>query len=239
MTPIPIYVISLADRNPRRAPIEARLAALNLSAQIVDAIDGRGGLPSVWEDHVDRIGAAKRMQRPMSDAELACALSHRMVQDRFLSTDAAHALILEDDVILDDRLPRFLESGGAQDAPITLLHHLNARVMGRAKSVAGFPAYRLALTPFRAAAYTVNRSAAQALITAQSPVRAVADWPLDLPDLCALALVPEIVGHPPADPRTSALEGARVKRRSRAIADLLTPAYLRRKWRKARSRKVS
>ena len=41
-----LYVISLPKDNPRRAQIAGALDNLGLTAQFIDAVDGRNGLPT-------------------------------------------------------------------------------------------------------------------------------------------------------------------------------------------------
>ena len=241
MQDLRIFVISLADDNPRRGQIGARLTELGLRFELVDAVDGRRGLSDADAAEIDREASVKIAQRQLLDGEFAAALSHRRVYERFLASDVQWALVFEDDAILDDRLVRFVESGGYRAAPLLLLHHLNARVLGEGAIVAGCEskAFELAVSPFRAAAYTLNRSVATKLVAAQTPVRNIADWPLDISQVGARALVPEIVGHPVVNEANSALEASRIKKRVRSFWDLVNLAYIRRKWRKLRAKKVS
>lgn len=230
-----IYVISLAKRNPRRAAIAARLSELCLNAVIWDAVDGRDGLGDTAE--IDRDGTLAFCGRVLSDAEYACALSHRAVYRDFLSSDADYAIVLEDDALLDDKFTAFVTERHYRKAPMLLLHHRNARVYGACDAIADHRLHPLAMSPFMAAAYSVNRASATALNNALTPVRSTADWPLDLSDLGAMAVVPEIAGHPPMGQGSDLAQsrGAAHRRWSH----VLSAAYLRRKWRKMLSRKIS
>ncbi|SPF77833.1 glycosyltransferase family 25 protein [Pseudoprimorskyibacter insulae] len=241
-----LYVLSLKDRNPRRASIAADLAALNLEALgvtviLFDAVDGRDGFPKRFEAMLDRDGAAQIERRALSNGEFACALGHRLMAEDFLASGSDWAIILEDDAIIDDRLHRFIAAQGYKAAPMLMLHHLNARVMGNGIAVPGADgaAYRLAMSAFMTVGYTMGRGFAKALIASQTPVRHKADWPLDLSDHGAFAIVPEVVGHPPHAVTPSSLEATRGKAARRPISSLFSLTYLKRKWRKARSRKVS
>lgn len=240
MSDLKTYVVALATENPRRAEIAGKLDTLGIAFDFYDAVDGRTGLSSDWESQIDRPAATRAMHRPMSDAEFACALSHREIYRAFLASDANFALILEDDALVDSTLAGFIQHGGYRAAPILLLHHLNARVMGPERALAGSQskAARLAMSAFRTAAYTLDRHTAERLLNALSPVQHTADWPIDLFDLGAYAATPEIVGHPPLVSGSSAIEASRSKA-NRPVSELLSLSYLRRKWRKGRSRKVS
>ena len=251
MKDLRIYVVSLAKNNPRRAGLAEALAPLGRPYEIVDAVDGRRGLDKAWESEVDREEASRREGYRLTDGELACSLSHRIAWERFLRSDGEWALVLEDDAILDERIGRFLDAGSYRAAPMLLLHHLEALALGRGAIAAGTEsrAVRLANTPSRTTAYTINRSIAQCLIEAQSPVRSLADFPIDLHLAGARALVPMIVEHPPFDIVPSELEFERSEAISAAPAPTKAPrqslsrifnfAYWKRKRAKHFARKVS
>ncbi|KMW56755.1 Beta-1,4-galactosyltransferase [Candidatus Rhodobacter oscarellae] len=231
-----LYVISLATRNARRAQIAARLKELGLDAILIDAVDGREGLGDHAAD-VDRAAANAQQGRPLTDGELACALSHRAVYRDFLASDAQWAVVLEDDALIGAEFVAYLQSGAYARAPMTLLHHSNARVFGARPLMEGVVAHDLAMSPFMAVGYALNRNCAAALDRAQTPVQRLADWPLDLSDLGAVAVTPQIVGHPPMG-AGSALAAGRAKPKP-PMGRMLSPSYLRRKWRKLRARKIS
>lgn len=244
MKDLRIYVISLAKNNPRRVGLKKVLTQLGGPHEIVDAVDGRDGLSTTVERELDRAEANRRARRQVTDAELACSLSHRIAWERFLRSDGEWALVLEDDAILDARIGRFLAAGSYRAAPMLLLHHRNARVLGRGSIIAGTESRleALACSPWRSTAYTINRPVALRLIEEQSPVRSLADWPIDIASVGAQALVPEIVGHPPQGAASSVLEIDRRKSIARQLPNLsrmLTFAYWRRKWIKLRAKKVS
>jgi len=70
---LPVYVISLADAEVRRANMTARLGALGIPFQFVDAIDGRRGrLPAVFD------------ASEVDPSQSACTLSHRKVHSHIV-----------------------------------------------------------------------------------------------------------------------------------------------------------
>ncbi len=97
MGELPVYVISLADAHVRRANMMARLGALAIPFQFVDAIDGRTErLPDVFDGaHVSRFGLP---------GNIACTLSHRLLHRMITESADDQALILEDDAVLSDDL---------------------------------------------------------------------------------------------------------------------------------------
>src|SRR6266702_942962 len=98
MRDIPVYVISLRDSEVRRRSITARLGALGIPFQFVDAIDGRTQrLPDTFD------GARVVRDAFWGEPVLACTMTHRMIAEG----ESALALIFEDDA---DPSPDFLEA---------------------------------------------------------------------------------------------------------------------------------
>jgi GR25 family glycosyltransferase involved in LPS biosynthesis len=95
MGDIPVYVISLADAHVRRTNMSARLDALGIPFQFVDAIDGRTQrLPDVFD------GAQVIREGFWSEPALACTASHRLVHRMIVNGHSEYALVLEDDAAL-------------------------------------------------------------------------------------------------------------------------------------------
>lgn len=152
---IPVYVISLKDSELRRRNMTARLGALGIPFQFVDAIDGRTGrLPDVFDGaRVIRTGFQQ------SEAEIACAMSHRLVQRMVARGDSDLALILEDDA---DPQSDFLE---ALTLGITLrfdVLKLQGGTWGRRAQIGQIGDYRITAGTgsIGAAAYLIRRGAA-------------------------------------------------------------------------------
>lgn len=246
-----VLVISLPDDEARRAQLLPALERMGLKAQVVEAVDGRQGLPPWAEAEVDRAAAAERVGRPLADAELACALSHRLAW-RFVSDHGlAGALIFEDDAILTDRLAALLAAGGHRAGDLVQFDHLDARIWRRGfrrapeKSLSrGLRLVPLAANATIANGYAVSARGARHLDAAATPVAGLADWPCDTTELGALIALPPVIMHPAVDAAQSGLESAR-----RALVDSsaqarsrwrrLRSAYWRRWWFKRRTRKVS
>ncbi len=83
-----IFVINLARRPERLSSINARLDDLGLASTTIVALDARdlGDLPA---------GTL------VSPSSYACWASHLLAHQAFLSSGETHALILEDDAVLD------------------------------------------------------------------------------------------------------------------------------------------
>lgn len=238
---IPIFVVSLADSRDRRETLAGALGALGLGFAFIDAIDGRKGLPAEYSGTADPAGSLKRLGRTLSDAEIAASLSHRLACKRMLDEGHDHALILEDDAMLKPGLQGFLAVEGYRFAPMILLHHLNARVLPgvRATAADGTVLRELAVPCFRAAAYTVDRTAARYLIDANTPVTTPPDWPGDITRFGACVTEPQLVDHPPANTSQSILHASGRTRDRAPASRMLAPSYWRRVWRKLQSERIS
>lgn len=195
----PILVISLGIATERRAAIASQLAALNLTCQFIDAVDGRKGLGPEWDGSIDRPGAVARYGYPMSDGEFACSLSHQLAYARVLDQGLSGAIVLEDDAILTPEFVDFYRQGQFRKADFIQFFCFSARVWrgpGR-RSVGRIRLYRLAENAFCSVGYSFSARGAAFLREAGKPVRGRADWPADMPRIGALLTVPSIVLHPP------------------------------------------
>jgi len=82
-----IYVINLEERTDRRAKVKKSLNSLGLSFTIIKAIDAKK--LSKWKTSFNLTPPAQ-----------ACWDSHVLAMQTFLKTSSSHALIFEDDVVL-------------------------------------------------------------------------------------------------------------------------------------------
>src|SRR5690625_2398520 len=108
----PIFVISLTDAHERRSRIAEQCAELGLASEMVDGSDGRAGLPPEFETETDRNATQRRLGRQVTDAEFACALSHRRIYERITCHGLPGAIVLEDDVIISPCFIDFVKGHG-------------------------------------------------------------------------------------------------------------------------------
>ena len=160
------WVINL-DRAPERlARIRFQLQALALPFTRLPAVDARALTPA---QHAALDEAAYRRKHGMTPVlgELGCYLSHVEAMRLFLATDAAFALILEDDVLLQDSLPAVLQGLMANAARWDMVK-LSAVHSGTPQRVLPLsPGHDLAVMLSRctgSSAYLINRRAAQAYL---------------------------------------------------------------------------
>jgi glycosyl transferase, family 25 len=105
------YIISLKDRHhPDNAALAARLEALGLDIEFVDAVYGPSLNAKAYFSAVHTYFMATK--RWMTPSELGCTLSHKKVYESILESGDARALVFEDDVLLGDsegKLTRVME----------------------------------------------------------------------------------------------------------------------------------
>ena len=169
-----IYVINL-ERNPERlAFIQAQLGALGLGFERVEACDGRALTAEEKARQFSRVRSFIAMKKKMSAAEIGCAISHTRVYRKMIEDGVDAALILEDDVRLEDgfvkaleRVEKFLEAGKAQAFVLS-----GYGIEGGEKCPEEI---RRENSIWCADAYCVTRGAAEIILKANWPVRTVAD----------------------------------------------------------------
>ena len=157
------FVINLDRSTARLTRMTDQLARLGIGFERFAAIDGRGIDPDATAQFC-RAGYERRHGKEPSPCEIGCFLSHIAVMRRFLASDAAFALVLEDDAVLAGDLPEVLQGleGMAGEWNIALLYgnypglaQPLARV-GRHHRLAGFLARQTG-----GVAYAIDRRAAQ------------------------------------------------------------------------------
>ena len=158
------WVINL-DRAPERlARIRGQLQRLSLPFERLAAVDARAFTPA-QQAQIDEAAYRRQHGMPSLPGELGCYLSHVEVVRRFLASDAAFALVLEDDVVLHDSLPAVLQGLLAHPARWDMVK-LSAVHSGTPVPVlAVAPGHQLCVMLSRctgSSAYLMNRRAAQA-----------------------------------------------------------------------------
>ena len=121
--PVRIIVINLDEDTGRRERIEWRMRELGLGWERLAAVHG-SRLDASHEALVDRGAHAARGLR-FSPGEIGCWLSHRMAQQMIAEGADEMALILEDDLRIQDDLPKVLdrlERGAAGKFDVIRLH---------------------------------------------------------------------------------------------------------------------
>jgi len=95
----PIFVINLKQDTERLAFMRKQLDDMNLEFELIEAVDGN----SISE--ADRQKMTVGSLQPINAGELGCYLSHRKAYKAMVSRNIPEAMIIEDDVLLNDDFP--------------------------------------------------------------------------------------------------------------------------------------
>ncbi len=228
------FVISLPDCTDRRQSISQTMDELGISFSFMDAVDGRNGLDSAYENQVDRTTADQKWGF-LSDAEFACALSHINVYRHMVAKRIPYALVLEDDACPLPDILKFLSGEYYSDADLTQLDLRYPTLVQRGWRRHLFGDYssylRMPLiSAHGAAAYVISQRCATFLASNAVPVCQPADWPDCIEELIATrqfrCIHPPLVKH---DPHYSLIgqSGRKSNKESRRFLGVYIPPFRR------------
>lgn len=107
MPELPIFLINLDHRPDRLAFVSAQLAQLNLPFIRKAAVNGAQLTVQQQTLFDQRRFILEQKKKPVL-GEIGCAWSHRQIWQHMLDEQLPYALILEDDIQIDSRMPDFL-----------------------------------------------------------------------------------------------------------------------------------
>lgn len=177
----------MAGARTRLDEMTAKLAALGLTAQRVEGVDGRAlTFPTpLYSAICYKLLHGRRTCPP----EVGCYLSHVACAQKLLDSDSDHALILEDDVVFHQD---FVEAVGqalkhTQSWDILRLTTVNDGPLFRFRKLTATRSLAIALTREKGSgAYVINRRAARFITTKLVPMRLAYDIAYDLEYLAGL-----------------------------------------------------
>ena len=209
----PIFVLTLPGDGLRRSPLISELDRLELPYQLFFGIDGRAGLAPEHAALTDPAIAQARLGRPMTNGEMACALSHRSIYQHIIDNELPGAIVLEDDAQLQPGFAEFIRSLDYQHVPMVLMDFAFGRAIPvLRKKVTSGELRRAAVQATVTTAYTLSADAATKLFAACTPVSHPSDWPCELYDLGAWLMVPRLVMHDAPGQRVSHLDRERARK---------------------------
>lgn len=153
---IPVYYINLASRPDRRQFMEEQFERLGIVAERVDAVTPAEVGEARMAPHGD-----PHNPWAMARVEVACVMSHERAWRRIVDTGDAHALFLEDDVVMTEGLKSFLDPAfnanlGADVLKLETTYE-SVRVGRTVRVVAGrFAVGKLLASHMGAAAYVLS-----------------------------------------------------------------------------------
>ncbi|WP_314977626.1 glycosyltransferase family 25 protein [Campylobacter rectus] len=212
-----VFVISLKSDEARREKLKERFKNYG-EFKLVEATDGRA--MSAKEYYGYALPGLEAYGRLLSPSEVGCSLSHARAYEEFLKSDARLALILEDDVIGDESgIKKAFETAAKMDAGSALICGAQDGLEGR------FSAFGKKLdedfwlvskrsygTIYRAAAYVLDRRAAEKILQTHKKALCVADfWQILLLKNGLKMYFSDIFAHP-LDLSGSNIQAERVQR---------------------------
>ncbi|MGL4515774.1 MAG: glycosyltransferase family 25 protein [Shewanella sp.] len=192
---IPIFVISLARSQDRRAAIEKQMAHLGLQFTFWDACDGKA-LSDKDLSKIDNGQAEQLCGHPLSAGEIGCALSHIRLYEMMVENGIERAIIIEDDVYMHMHFKRVvLAAIEMSKSDILYIYHGKAKKWPILRSLPeGYrlakyrsPSKRSKRTLLSTAGYILTLSGARKLLTKAYPVRMPADYLTGLLQLTGLS----------------------------------------------------
>lgn len=212
-----VFVISLKSDEARREKLKERFKNYG-EFKLVEATDGRA--MSAKEYYGYALPGLEAYGRLLSPSEVGCSLSHVRAYEEFLKSGASFALILEDDVIGDESgIKKAFETAAKMDAGSALICGAQDGLEGR------FSAFGKKLdedfwlvskrsygTIYRAAAYVLDRRAAEKILQTHKKALCVADfWQILLLKNGLKMYFSDIFAHP-LDLSGSNIQAERVQR---------------------------
>ena len=212
-----VFVISLKSDGARREKLKERFKNYG-EFKLVEATDGRA--MSAKEYYGYALPGLEAYGRLLSPSEVGCSLSHARAYEEFLKSDASFALILEDDVIGDESgIKKAFETAAKMDEGSALVCGAQDGLEGR------FSAFGKKLdedfwlvskrsygTIYRAAAYVLDRRAAEKILQTHKKALCVADfWQILLLKNGLKMYFSDIFAHP-LDLSGSNIQAERVQR---------------------------
>ena len=144
--------------------MEGILSGFELEARFVDAVDGRKAGPAV-----DAFWNANPGRRLLNAGEIGCMMSHISIWRRIVEEDVSCAVVLEDDLCVDQGFGEWMRAiGGLPDLGLLKLDTDRNPVVTYSKPtavVSGHECYRLLKGGSRTGGYVIWRSAAARLLS--------------------------------------------------------------------------
>lgn len=174
---MPIFVVNLPESTERRERVQEQLDHLGLQAEFFPAVRGKSLDAAELATHYDN----NKFFRPLSPGEIGCALSHVFIYKTIIERNLDYCLILEDDILICDKISAILDSIKTLVEPaspeIILLTALKEYSENNSVSL-NVDNYRM-VRVIRAGCthgYIITNAGARALYQYCYPIRKPADW---------------------------------------------------------------
>lgn len=172
---IPVFIINLDSSPERYQHAEQQLQALGISAQRFRGVYGKDLSAAEVDACYDKAANLQHFRRSLSPGEIGCYLSHRGVWQQMVDQHIEVAIVLEDDIEVDPRLPQAI----GQVSGLTGWDHIK---LSDDRNAAGFQSKQLendfSLVNFKqvpncTTGYAISLSGAHKLLSRQKFFRPV------------------------------------------------------------------
>jgi glycosyl transferase, family 25 len=181
-----IFMINLPSAIDRRLFMEKQLKKYNLNFELVEAVNGKD-IPQEELIKLADLEHIKEYAKYVTVGAVGLCLTHKKVYEMMIQRNLPYALIIEDDIFINEYFESFLNKIEPliQPGEIILLYYkkLNSKKIGKFSnqdSVKIDDSHKL-LYPLdemqfdMACAFIVTKEAAQGIIDVNTPVKVVAD----------------------------------------------------------------
>ncbi|MDX1680720.1 MAG: glycosyltransferase family 25 protein [Akkermansiaceae bacterium] len=209
------YLINLDRATDRMEQMDGQLSGLGIPYTRISAV--LGDLLDDPIEGLDETGFRIRTGKHRNKREVGCYFSHIKVLNAFLESDSQHALVLEDDAQLPDKLPAVLDSALDHSDKWDLLRLSSTREGEFVDVCPLVDGHKLCINTRvlkNTAAYMINRKAAERCVEKLMPMRFpydVAldrDWDIGIRTACIFPFpvtLTEMPGQIPKAPRVKLL----------------------------------
>ena len=175
-----IFVVNLESSVDRREFIGSQLEKLDLLYEIFPAVDGRKVPQEELDEFYDGKAAIAFFGRELTRGEIGCAWSHLNIYRWMVDNQIPEALVLEDDVILNQDLKEILNRRNLfpADWELVFLSYNNAvaSVWDRIPIYDGYKLVKFVEHPNWTSGYLITLEGAKKLLSLGYPIRMPADW---------------------------------------------------------------
>jgi glycosyl transferase family 25 len=180
------FVINLDSSTKRLESISARLNELGISFERMPAINGRQlsseTISELTYPH-DHFESRVRFTRELTMGEVGCFLSHRKCWEKLIASDQQWALIIEDDVLISNSAPYFMQNSDwiPEGVELCQLSCLHEREPGRIREQTlplengSMLVSPIAPDPLGTQCYVISRKAAQTALNLSQKFMAPVD----------------------------------------------------------------
>ena len=169
---IPIVYINLASDLDRRHRLDSEFQRLGLTAQRLEAIWWAGLSDAEQRSYYSEELNRAQFHVPLLQGEKGCYVSHLHAWEMLLASEHPAMVVLEDDVLLDDRFPAAIQAVASLDLPwdmLKLIGRKKEKVRRVSRWIRGIDLVDYTRVPSLTAGYVISRQGARKLLNSRKP----------------------------------------------------------------------